>query len=679
MKDQQSIRSQLSSGDLKQQHSSDYRISTTEQSSMAPCAKQKAMGSTPILTNTTQTFTSASEFDSSLICGIDWSESAHFASHCWLPYSSKNSSGFPLTLAARSHTGDSPLMQCAVCCLILYTTDCSDSRKTVVNVDHELSPCRPSFFDSNTTADISVHDQHYWSYVPTLKERCMQCNRKSLSRPFYDTGNRISNQSTIDHKTRDGQITNHAKKILDENVGKKSNNLVCLWCLRNCHRQCWNSMSDNDRKSKCDYGTFGNIIVRPQWLRRVVGSVAGFRAELIDSEETDTFSPKPVVFFINKLSGGQKSEEVYRKLVRRLNPRQIFLLENDATITQAMRIYSSLANVRICVCGGDGTVGWVLSCLLEIFPTLENPPVTICPLGTGNDLSRVLGWGKQYDIKQLFRTVPQIFDAQPVALDRWLINFETLEMTTATSNYENPVVPQCLCFAIDHPKFVRSTNLSMYEHHLKPINKYFFSHLSFGLDAAIALDFHTRRIRDPSQFTSPLKNKIHYLSESRKYFKEFFFADAWNLGLYMRLICDDQDLTDSIRSCHTLVLMNSPGYAAGTNPWDSSLMNRNDELSTDQTTMNFNLTTGSPTSANRFTRQYYGDRKIEVVGLNTKEMAFIHLGVQGQRIAQCCDVHLELNRPMPAQMDGEPFFLAEPTVVKITHAGQVFVLRNEHR
>ncbi|CAF5149213.1 unnamed protein product, partial [Rotaria magnacalcarata] len=50
MKDQQSIRSQLSSGDLKQQHSSDYRISTTEQSSMAPCAKQKAMGSTPILT-----------------------------------------------------------------------------------------------------------------------------------------------------------------------------------------------------------------------------------------------------------------------------------------------------------------------------------------------------------------------------------------------------------------------------------------------------------------------------------------------------------------------------------------------------------------------------------------------------------------------------------------------------
>ncbi|CAF5212139.1 unnamed protein product, partial [Rotaria magnacalcarata] len=142
---------------------------------------------------------------------------------------------------------------------------------------------------------------------------------------------------------------------------------------------------------------------------------------------------------------------------------------------------------------------------------------------------------------------------------------------------------------------------------------------------------------------------------------------------------DDQDLTDSIRSCHTLVLMNSPGYAAGTNPWDSSLMNRNDDLSTDQTTINFNLITDSSTSTSGFTRQCYGDRKIEVIGLSTKQMAFIHMGFQGQRIAQCSEVYLELNRPMPAQMDGEPFFLAEPTVVKITHAGQVFVLRNEHR
>ncbi|CAF3546331.1 unnamed protein product [Rotaria socialis] len=169
---------------------------------------------------------------------------------------------------------------------------------------------------------------------------------------------------------------------------------------------------------------------------------------------------------------------------------------------------------------------------------------------SGNDLSRVLSWGKQYDITQLFKTLPQIFHAQPVVLDCWEINFETLEMTTATSNPGNLTVPQCLCFVLDHPKIVPTTNLTKHENHLKPVNHYFFRYISFGLDAAIILDFHIRRLRDPTQFTSSLKNKIFYLNESRKYFKEFLFPPAWNLGLYMKLICDAQnfDRFDSILS-----------------------------------------------------------------------------------------------------------------------------------
>ena len=65
-------------------------------------------------------------------------------------------------------------------------------------------------------------------------------------------------------------------------------------------------------------------------------------------------------------------------------------------------------------CGGDGTVGWILSVMDKMeFGTDSRgrdrrPAIAIIPLGTGNDLSRSLEWGGKYREKPLRKVVMDI-------------------------------------------------------------------------------------------------------------------------------------------------------------------------------------------------------------------------------------------------------------------------------
>jgi len=83
--------------------------------------------------------------------------------------------------------------------------------------------------------------------------------------------------------------------------------------------------------------------------------------------------------------------------------------------------------MKLVVCGGDGTVTWILSALeqcqeLKEEGMLDRLPVAIVPLGTGNDLARSLGWGKRLkSVSQIVDYLEWVVDAVPVDLDQWQV------------------------------------------------------------------------------------------------------------------------------------------------------------------------------------------------------------------------------------------------------------------
>jgi diacylglycerol kinase (ATP) len=113
----------------------------------------------------------------------------------------------------------------------------------------------------------------------------------------------------------------------------------------------------------------------------------------------------------------------------------------------ALLEFSKLSAYKILVCGGDGTVGWILNCVQDLVDHVGNGGpfsegqlrsasssstslnkmgernlplgVAILPIGTGNDLAIELAWGQCYMNEPLAAYLERIMYADTVCLDRW--------------------------------------------------------------------------------------------------------------------------------------------------------------------------------------------------------------------------------------------------------------------
>ncbi len=175
---------------------------------------------------------------------------------------------------------------------------------------------------------------------------------------------------------------------------------------------------------------------------------------------------RPILVFVNVKSGPQVGELLHRRFLRLLHPLQVVCLPRDSP-EPALRLFAFLPGVRILCVGGDGTAGWIMSCLDKLaeekreerrrksinaaataksreggdgdsaaeglVPTSNRlisdwtpPPVAIIPLGTGNDLARCLGWGGGYGSWKLEGAAGALeaaAEASVALLDRWTLTF----------------------------------------------------------------------------------------------------------------------------------------------------------------------------------------------------------------------------------------------------------------
>jgi len=144
----------------------------------------------------------------------------------------------------------------------------------------------------------------------------------------------------------------------------------------------------------------------------------------------DEFLPDPSIYtpllvFVNSRSGPQQGHLLITQLRRLLNPIQVWDLGEDGDPTFVLESFSAFKNLRILVCGGDGTVSWIIATLEKLNLNSKWPPIAILPLGTGNDLARIHGWGGGYTNESLIGILEHVADSYISLLDRWEMTIET--------------------------------------------------------------------------------------------------------------------------------------------------------------------------------------------------------------------------------------------------------------
>ncbi|KAJ8413123.1 hypothetical protein AAFF_G00107050 [Aldrovandia affinis] len=552
------------------------------------------------------------DLDREIRSTVDWTESALYGDHIW--FETNVSGDFCYVgeqhCIAKSLQKSVARKKCAACKIVVHTVCIEQLEK--INFR-----CKPSFRESgsrNVREPTIV--RHHWVHRRRQDGKCKQCG-KGFQQKF----------------------TFHSKEIVA---------ISCSWCKQAYHNKVTCFMLQQIEES-CSLGAHAAAIVPPTWVIRVrrpqtslksskkkkrtsfkrksskkgAGEEARWKPFIVKPVPSQLM--KPLLVFVNPKSGGNQGAKIIQSFMWYLNPRQVFDLSQGGP-KEGLEMYRKVHNLRILACGGDGTVGWILSTLdqLQLNP---QPAVAVLPLGTGNDLARTLNWGGGYTDEPVSKILSHVEDGNVVLLDRWNLIVEPNQEASQEEKDEQ-----------------QTDKLP-----LDIFNNYF----SLGFDAHVTLEFHESREANPEKFNSRFRNKMFYAGTA---FSDFLMGSSKDLAKHIKVVCDGTDLTSKVQDLklQCLVFLNIPRYCAGTMPW------------------------GNPSEHHDFEPQRHDDGCIEVIGFTMTSLATLQVGGHGERLNQCREVTLTTYKPIPMQVDGEPCKLA-PSVIRISLRNQANMVQKTKR
>ncbi|XP_062192323.1 diacylglycerol kinase 4-like [Phragmites australis] len=387
-----------------------------------------------------------------------------------------------------------------------------------------------------------------------------------------------------------------------------------------------------------------------------------------DPAAHDDAPESPLFAFVNPRSGGRLGPVLKTRLQELIGEDQVFdltVVKPSDFVEYVLACLEQLAdsgdhsarsvrhNLRVMVAGGDGTVGWVLGCLGDLYVQNREPvpPVAVIPLGTGNDLSRSFGWGASFSFSWKAAAKRSLYKAifgSVSCLDSWLV---VVSMPEGTKEEEEELdLPHSLRHLGECTFYDDGTAEGELPETVSCFDGVFYNYFSIGMDAQVAYGFHHLRDEKPFLASGPLSNKLIYAGYTCK--QGWFFTQCISdpelrgLRSIIRLAIKKMDSSEWENipvpsSVRAIVALNLHNYASGRNPWGNLKPEYLEKRG--------------------FVEAQSDDGLLEIFGLKQgwhASLVMVEL-ISAKHIAQAAAIRIEIKggqwRDAFMQMDGEPW------------------------